>query len=306
MPGYAVAIVLFAALLHALWNAPAEEQRRQAAHHRDAHRGGGLMAAVVLPFAAGTVARQLAVRGAGSSCAEVVYFVLLAAAYRSGDMSHAYPIMRGTAPLIVAGASASLIGERAVGGRMARRGADLLRGAGLALHGGVRGAAPHVDRRWRWPTRCTIATYTLIDGLGVRRSHAPAAYTLWMYVLTGGVTVAWALLRQPAANSATIFAAGHARGRGGGAGMISSYGLALWAMTVAPVALVAALRETCDRVRGHPLGRGAQGAHHAAAAGRDRADRGRRGGDAAHLIGCSPERQVVIQQQRQEQPHQVD
>jgi drug/metabolite transporter (DMT)-like permease len=88
-----------------------------------------------------------------------------------------------------------------------------------------------------------IATYTLIDGAGVRRSGAPAAYTLWIFLLTGGPLMAWALAAR--GRALRHYAAGNWRsGLVGGMGTIASYGLALWAMTVAPVAMVAALRET--------------------------------------------------------------
>lgn len=88
-----------------------------------------------------------------------------------------------------------------------------------------------------------IAGYTLIDGAGVRRSETPAAYTLWLCLLTGVPFAAWALLTRRA-----VFAAYAARhwqlGVIGGVGTLASYGLALWAMTRASVPVVAALRES--------------------------------------------------------------
>jgi drug/metabolite transporter (DMT)-like permease len=88
-----------------------------------------------------------------------------------------------------------------------------------------------------------IAGYTLIDGIGVRRSGAPAAYTLWIFLLGGLPLAAWAIAARrdsivPYARRNWHF------GLIGGAGTLASYGLALWAMTLAPIAVVAALRET--------------------------------------------------------------
>jgi drug/metabolite transporter (DMT)-like permease len=241
MPGYAVAVVLFAALLHALWNALLKNSGDKRLSTVMLTSAAALMAVAALPLLPAP-ARASWPYLASSSCAEAVYFVLLAAAYRAGDMSHAYPIMRGTAPLIVAAVSASLVGERL----------SLPQWCGIALiSGGVLTLALQADSfaRHRAATllalanAVAIATYTLIDGLGVRRSLAPAAYTLWMYLLTGGMALGWTLLTR-----GHEFL-GYLRGRvlvgvGAAAGMVSSYGLALWAMTLAPVALVAALRET--------------------------------------------------------------
>jgi drug/metabolite transporter (DMT)-like permease len=92
-------------------------------------------------------------------------------------------------------------------------------------------------------TAVLIAGYTLIDGLGVRRSGAPAAYTLWLSALTAVPLLSWALLTEKTAF--LRYASGRLhQGLIGGIGTLASYGLALWAMTRAPVAMVAALRET--------------------------------------------------------------
>ena len=87
-----------------------------------------------------------------------------------------------------------------------------------------------------------IASYTLVDSFGVRASGSPIAYTMWIVVLTGVPLAAWALFRR------RDFPAYARRnwhlGLLGGLGTLISYGLVLWSMTMAPVALVAALRET--------------------------------------------------------------
>ncbi len=241
MPGYAVAIVLFAALLHALWNALLKNSGDKRLTTIMLTGSAAVMAALILPLlpAPGRASWPFL---AGSSCAEIAYFLLLAAAYRSGDMSHAYPIMRGTAPLIVASVSASLIGETLSAGEWIGIALICLGVLALALHGG-KGAHHRAATGLALANAVTIACYTLIDGLGVRRAHSPVAYTLWMYLVTGGVTLGWTLLTRRAEFL------GYLRGRllvgvAAAAGMMSSYGLALWAMTFAPVALVAALRET--------------------------------------------------------------
>jgi len=89
-----------------------------------------------------------------------------------------------------------------------------------------------------------IAGYTMIDGLGVRRSGAPAAYTLWLFLISGVPLAAWTLRTRGRIALAEYVRRNWHFGLIGGAGSLASYGLALWAMTVAPIAVVAALRET--------------------------------------------------------------
>jgi len=241
MPGYVAAIVLFAALLHALWNALLKNSGDKRLTTVMLTGAGALMAAMILPFLPAP-ARGSWPFMAASSVTEIIYFVLLAAAYRSGDMSHAYPIMRGAAPLLVASVSASLIGETLSSGEWLGIALICTGVLALALHGGAL-AHHRTATGLALANAVAIATYTLIDGLGVRRSHAPAAYTLWMYLIIGGLTLGWTLLHRPA--EFLLYIRGRlAVGVVAAAGMMSSYGLALWAMTTAPVALVAALRET--------------------------------------------------------------
>jgi drug/metabolite transporter (DMT)-like permease len=241
VPGYAVAIVLFAALLHALWNALLKNSGDKRLTTVMLTGCAAILSALLLPLLPAP-ARASWPFLAGSSCAEIAYFLLLAAAYRSGDMSHAYPIMRGTAPLIVASVSASLIGETLSAGEWVGIALICLGVLALALPTGM-GAHHRTTTLLALSNAAAIACYTLIDGLGVRTSHSPAAYTLWMYLLTGGLMLCWTLLTRHA--EFLDYVRGRVLiGAAAAVGMMSSYGLALWAMTVAPVALVAALRET--------------------------------------------------------------
>ncbi|MNN42328.1 EamA-like transporter family protein [compost metagenome] len=107
------------------------------------------------------------------------------------------------------------------------------------------GTAKHTGRATAFAlgNACVIASYTLIDGIGVRLSGAPAAYTMWIFVLNGTGLLLWTALRRPA----DLLAYAQTQWRlaaFGGFGTLASYGLALWAMTQAPVAAIAALRET--------------------------------------------------------------
>ncbi len=233
------AIILLAAALHATWNAVVKGGADKLLSTALVTGWAALIAVAFLPFLPAP-ARASWPFIAASTVLQVGYFVLVAITYRVADMSQSYPLMRGSAPLLVAVFSVSFLDQPLgpiawlgiavicagiIGMAMGRRPGQ---GAGvaLALCNGV-----------------VIAGYTLIDGAGVRRSGAPAAYTLWIFLSAGVPLAAWvALVRRRVFRS---YVARHcALGLFGGFGTVASYGLALWAMTVAPVAVVAALRET--------------------------------------------------------------
>lgn len=237
-----VALVLFAALLHAGWNALVKAGTDTFLTTVLVAGGAGLLAALALPFVAAPAAPSWPFIAA-SALTQLAYYALLAAAYRHGDMSHAYPLMRGSAPLLVALASGPLIGERL----SAQQSVALacICGGIFSLYFAARGASAAARRSTLFAllNAGVIASYTLIDGIGVRRSGAPAAYTMWIFLLTGTGLLGWTLARRRAGLLA--YAGVHWRVAAlGGFGTLASYGLALWAMTRAPVAAVAALRET--------------------------------------------------------------
>ena len=247
MSGLVVAVVLFAALLHASWNAIVKAGKDTFLTTVLVSTGAALISLAVLPFV-NTPAPASWPYLAASSVAQLAYYSLLAAAYKAGDMSHAYPLMRGSAPLLVALASWPLIGERLSSMQM---GAVACISAGIfALYFAARtpampGIAQSAGRATAFAlgNACVIASYTLIDGIGVRLSGAPAAYTMWIFVLNGAGLLLWTALRRPA--DLLAYAGTQWRlAAFGGFGTLASYGLALWAMTQAPVAAIAALRET--------------------------------------------------------------
>lgn len=248
IPPFVLGAVLGAALLHAGWNALLK--RRVANASSGAVTGDPLVATLlVVGGAAGCAAILLPFLDApapaswpfiaASSVLQTAYYLLLAATYRAGDVSHAYPLMRGSAPLLVALANGPLTGEHLAGTQWLATG--LICGGVLAMWLGARGRGRATGLALA--TACVIAAYTLVDGAGVRRSGAPAAYTLWIFLFTG--VAAWLL----AARRRLPALLAHARAQPlmaplGGLASLASYGIALWAMTRAPVAAVAALRET--------------------------------------------------------------
>ncbi len=242
MPGYVLGSVLFAAFLHAVWNAIVKSGGDTQLSTVMITTSAGALAVLLLPWLPPPAPASWPFIAA-SVLAQFAYYALLAAAYRHGDLSHAYPIMRGTAPLIVATLSGALIGEALTAARWL--GIGLICGGvlGLAIQRQPRSQAPRPATVLALGNALVIASYTLIDGMGVRKSQSPAAYTLWIFLLTGiGQLLRTWLLRR---DDWRAYLRGRwSRGLAGGAGTVASYGIALWAMTVAPVALVAALRET--------------------------------------------------------------
>ncbi|MEI8267967.1 MAG: EamA family transporter [Betaproteobacteria bacterium] len=242
--------VLCGAMLHAGWNALVKSSDDKQADTALVHFLGALVA---LPVAlwVGLPRPECWPFLAASLAIHVGYYVALAGAYQHGELGLTYPIMRGVAPLLVALGSAALIGEAPTAGAWLgiigiTVGVALvgLSHPGRALHHGKALA-------FAFANAAIIATYTFVDGLGVRQA-GPAvtevlSYVVWLFVLDGfpyPLLLWWR--RGPQGRQMLV---DYARSRWplaalGGAASIGSYAIALWAMTRAPVASVAALRET--------------------------------------------------------------
>jgi drug/metabolite transporter (DMT)-like permease len=236
-----ILLLLGAAALHAAWNAivkAAPEQRTEV-----------ILVAVAAALIAGSALPFLPVPAlaawpylAASVLLQFAYFQLLGLIYRFGELSYVYPLMRGTAPLVTALAGAVAIGEHLGGGGWA---GVLLLSCGVLLLG----IDSWRSRPMRWRVTgfgvlnaCVIAGYTIVDGLGIRVSTTPWSYIAWLFFLNSAplllqnVQQVQGLVQYAAARWRTVLLCGLF--------MIVSYSVALWAMTLAPLAMVAALRET--------------------------------------------------------------
>lgn len=230
-------LVLFAALMHAGWNAIIKGAADKLMTAVLVSGFAALIAAIALPFLPVPAAASwpfLVV----SPLLQALYFALVARCYHVSDMSQAYPLMRGAAPLLVAGAGALWMGEHLRLIAWAGIGVVCLGVLAMALGSG---RLHHVALPLS--NAAVIAGYTLLDAAGARRAGSALSYTLWLFLLTALPLLAWALLSQRARFIAQL-QQNATRGLGGGIGTLLSYSLALWAMTQAPVALVAALRES--------------------------------------------------------------
>lgn len=242
IPFEVILLVLVGAALHAGWNTLVKAGDDKFLDVVCVASGAALYSLVLLPFV-GWPAWASFPYLLVSAAIHMAYFGLVAAAYRSGDMSLAYPIMRGVAPLMVAAVAGVTIGERLTPAVAA--GVGLISGGVLAMAFARTTRGPV-----SWPTigfallnAVVIAAYTLVDGVGARVSGNAVAYTMLHFVMDAipllaflAVTRRRALMEQ-LASRARLMAIG-------GAATLGSYSASLWAMTVAPIAAVAALRET--------------------------------------------------------------
>ena len=243
MDSFVFAAVLFAAACHAGWNATIKRTLDPLATTVLISIGAAVVSLAVVPFIGlpNTAAWPWVI---ASVLIHLVYFAALIESYRSGDMGQVYPIARGTAPLLTALASPVFVGERI--GLLAWIGILLL-AAGvslLSLRGGRNLAK--LDRRavgFALLTALTICAYSLVDGSGARLAGSANAYSVALFVGIGPVMMAYALVRS-GTGVLWSMAGFWKTGLAGGALQLGSYGIAIWAMTLAPIAIVAALRET--------------------------------------------------------------
>ena len=234
------ALVLGAALLHASWNAIIKSSLDVVLDTALVAFGASILSlplVVALPMPASTSWPFLA----ASVGIHVGYFATLARAYRVGDLGHAYPLMRGTAPLLVALFGVALLNE--LPSNSMWMGIALISAGILSLGLLQKGRARRDATLWALANAVIIATYTLVDGAGVRLSGTAAAYVAWMFLLQGPIFITFVIARRRRAAS-DYAVRNWRRGLAGGVFLVGSYGIVLWAMTRAPVAAVAALRET--------------------------------------------------------------
>jgi drug/metabolite transporter (DMT)-like permease len=258
--GWVLGLVLLSALLHASWNALTRRSVDPLLAIWLVTLVCGGVAALATPLVS-FPRREAWPYLAGSVVLHLAYQFFLAHAYRVGDLSQVYPIARGMAPCVVAALAAALAGERPGAAQLA--GLALISGsiAGLAL-GGVR----HAGRGGRAVraaalTGLLIGAYTFVDASGVRAAGRPFDYIAWVLFLDSiPMSILALLLRGREALAFLRAEIGY--GLVGGIMAAVGYGIVMWAMSRAPMAGVAALRETSvifaawigTRLLGEPFG----------------------------------------------------
>jgi drug/metabolite transporter (DMT)-like permease len=237
--------VLLAALLHASWNAMIKGGQDVLMDTAAIVVGAGVVALpflFVVPLPAAASWPYIA----ASILTHLAYYFFMVSAYRAGDLSLVYPLMRGVAPLLTgllaivwmhewpgalgwAGMALISIGVIALSLRTGPMG-PALRGHGRAVGAALANAV-------------VIAVYTIIDGSGARLSGNAWSYIAWLFALDALPFSVYLLATRPRDFIAAL-AQRRQRGLIGGGLSAAAYAISVWAMTRAPVALVASLRET--------------------------------------------------------------
>ena len=235
--------VLFAAACHAGWNALIKVGLDPLSTTTLISVGSGIVALAFAPLV-GMPASAAWPWLLASVVIHLVYFASLIESYRTGDLGQVYPIARGSAPLMTAAVTSIFVGEKL--GALGWTGIFVLVAGVLLLSARGGRHLAEIDRRaigFALFTALTICAYSVVDGIGARLSANPNAYSVWLFIGIAIVMVPYALYRDgrdvvPAMQRFWL------RGFAGGALQVLSYGIAIWAMTVAPIAIVATLRET--------------------------------------------------------------
>jgi drug/metabolite transporter (DMT)-like permease len=235
--------VLAAAAFHATWNALLKVKLEPIVAICVISVGCGIAVLPVLPFV--DLPRPAAWPYIGGSLfVHLFYYSALAEAYKTGDLGLVYPIARGSAPFMTATGAYLLVGQEL--GPLGWFGVAVLASGILVLSfkGGRVSAKPNLrSAGFALVTALTITTYTLIDAIGAKVAGSAHAYAGWLFILDAVMMAAYGLLRFPAAFVGAMKSEPRLLFVGGGLSA-AAYWIAIWAMTVAPIALVAALRET--------------------------------------------------------------
>jgi len=235
-----LALVLLAALMHAGWNMIAKLGDDRLVAMALIKAPNILLSCAVLAFV-GLPSAESWPYLLGSTVVNCLYFYFLIHAYRAGDLSLAYPVARGTAPVLVLALAAVAVGELPTPAAFA--GVTLICFAILALGMQRHAPAKHEALLWAGGVGLCIALYTVIDGIGGRLSGTPVGYVAVLNVFTGvAICGTTACLRGRVFLQA--LRSNWMNGLLGGTMMLASYAIVVYALTLAPMAQVAALRET--------------------------------------------------------------
>jgi drug/metabolite transporter (DMT)-like permease len=238
VPPGVVAAVLFSAMLHAGWNGLLRQSNDRSWTVGWIGVSTLIVCGPLLPLVG--MPQRVWPFVLASSTLHVVYLLLLAQAYKINELSFAYPIARGSSPMLVALGGLMFASERP----------RVLQELGIvAVVAGIIGIgldSKHWDKRGLWIALligAVIATYTVLDGTGARISGLPMQYNLWCFSIYGSGV----LLIQLATGGCNAFhgsAKSIAIAFGGGVTSVVAYAIVTWAMVRSPMGAVSALRET--------------------------------------------------------------
>jgi phosphonate utilization associated putative membrane protein len=240
-----VAAVLFGALLHASWNALVKSSADKALDTAVIHLVGSVIG-LPLVLLVGWPPAAAWPYIVASVVIHIGYYIALTGAYKHGDLGLTYPLMRGMGPVLVALSATFTVGEQL----SALGWAGVLGVCGGVLLLGLSRQALEQPKAvgFALANAVVIAIYTVVDALGARMAVQEGG-SAWQYVCALFLLDGWPFAILVLRRRGFAVAWPYARARApvaaiGAAASLGSYGIALWAMTRAPVATVAALRET--------------------------------------------------------------
>lgn len=237
MTAAVIAIVLFAALLHAVWNALVKGATDRAVTLGLIATGHVVPAAFIVWFVPPPAPAAIPFIVA-STVIHWGYYVFLNLSYRFADLSFAYPVARGLAPVLIALGALFVADEHLA--PLAWAGIATV-SAGILTLAAVRHADPKGFAA-AVATGLIIASYSIVDGLGIRASGSPVGYVAWLFlaeIFVAAYVFATRWRRMTALPRRAL-----AIGLSGGAISALAYGVVLYAKTLAPLGIVSALRET--------------------------------------------------------------
>ncbi|AGK51139.1 eamA-like transporter family protein [Burkholderia thailandensis MSMB121] len=236
-----VLLVLFSALLHAVWNAllhVSEDRVAQLGTMSVPYLLAGAALALALPLPPAVAWPYIA----ASALLELGYCVALLRAYRSGEFSQIYPIARGLSPLVVCALALVVLGEKPTPFALAGIAFVSLGIVSLAFKRGLRFSGESVP--YAIVTGLFIAAYSVVDGRGVRLAGNPLAYVAWVYLLWNAPQFALICRLRGGVRALAGSRAAVSRGLVAGTLSLAAYAIAIVAYRHLPVATVSALRET--------------------------------------------------------------
>jgi len=242
MSPFIVGLVLLAALLHASWNAMAKSggtPQYSIASYRLVNAIWCLPLLFFFPLPLAASWPMLL----ASTLIHTVYYYTLSKSYRSGDLSQVYPLFRGLAPVLVVLGAALLASEYLPIGAIVGIGLVSAGLISITFSGGMLGKIPGPALRWGLATSALIAAYTVADGMGVRAAGNPFSYILWLFVFEPIPIGLW-LLVTDRSGWFGYMRAKPGKITAGALAAATAYAMVIYAMSVAPMAMVSSLRET--------------------------------------------------------------
>ncbi len=235
-------LVLVAAAFHAIWNTLIKIRGDRVIVMMLVTLAGSIFSLLVAPFVDAPVPESWGFLAA-TILLHTAYHFFLPIAYDHGDLGQVYPIARGSAPLLVAVGALVFTGETLM--------PRALLGT-LCLACGV--MALTFEREsgvWKKPkpviyallTGVLIASYTVVDGMGARQAGSAIGFAVWLTIGDGLLTFLIVYIWK-GRDALAVARRNLGTGMVGGILQVGGYWIIVWALAVAPMAMVSSLRET--------------------------------------------------------------